>query len=366
MKTLEELAVEISDIYADAMNNKGPMQVAVKECFTGYIHSFHIRGLLAHFQKHGKTEWMDAAKSWADWSVRMQGTYGDPAAYNMGYLFETKNGIPDSWFVADCADQAVGLLDIAYLLEPSDPLYIRILDSLLKFDAYIQRWNLGENGFALGYMDGENLDKESYHCAVARCISYYSGMFLVFGKKAFRDRGVTLTNHMIERDDFSSNYHGSPCTNRCYASFSLLDAYYVLAENDDSLKQRILSKVSEEIIPWAIENQTDGGFWAHDRFGHQPGATNTVDKSKFGAYSWGLLMGLELFSKLLPPIDRLQETIDKAYAYMCETLNPEDINRWGHHSKGTVAIAAKLYPEYILPMGAKYGKAGACKVSVNR
>jgi len=356
MKTLENLAIEISNIYADAINNKGPMYIAVKECFTGYLHSFHIRGILAHYQKHGKEEWLNAAKSWADWSVRMQGTYGDPAAYNMGYLFETQNGVPDSWFVADCTDQAVALLDVAYMLEPSDPLYIRILESLLKFDVYIQQWNLGDKGFGLGYIDCEYMNKESYHCAVARCISYCSAMYLVFGKEIFRERGVTLTNHMIECDDFSSNYHGAPSTNRCYASFALLDAYYVLAENDEKLKQRILTKVSEEIIPWAIENQTDEGFWAHDRFGHQPGAAKPVDKSRFGSYSWGIAIGLEIFSKLLPSIDKLPETIERIYTYMQEKLTPGDVYKWGNHSWGTVAIAAKLYPEYILPMGAKYNK----------
>lgn len=356
MKTLEELAIEISDVYAEGMNKKGPMHIAVNECFTGYLHSFQIRGILAHYQHHGKKEWLEAAKTWADWSIRMQGTYGDPAAYNMGYLFETEDGIPKSWFVADTTDQAVALLNVAYVLEPSDPLYIRILESILKFDSYIQQWNLGKDGFALGYMDGEKLDKVAYHCAVARCISYYSGMYLTFGKKIYHERGVTLVNHMLEHDDFSSNYHGAPSTNRCYASFALLDAYYVLTENDDELKQRILKKVAEEIIPWAIENQTKQGFWAHDRFGHQPGAAKPIDKTRMGSYTWGVLLGIDFFGRLLDPIEGLDDTIKKCYEYMQNTLTPGDINRWGNHCWGSTVIAAKLYPHYCFPMGVGYRK----------
>jgi hypothetical protein len=352
MKTLEELSVEISDTYANAMNNKGPMQVFMKECATGYIHSFHIRGLLAHYQNTGNEKWLRAAKLWADFSIKMQGTYGDSAAFNMGYLYEETNAIPHSWFVADTTDQAVALLNVAYILAPSDQLFIKILESVLKFDEYIQQWNLGENGFALGYMDGENLKKEPYHCAVARCISYYSGMFLVFGKKIYRQRGLTLVEHMLKHDDFNSNHHEAPSTNRCYASYALLDAYYILAENDDDFKKAILEKASKSIIPWAIENQTNEGFWAHDRFGNQPGAVRAVDKSEFGVYSWGVLYGLEIFSKLLPANDDLQSTIDKSYTYMMENLNTEDENRWGHHSWATTAIAAKFYPQYFFPMGA--------------
>jgi hypothetical protein len=354
MKTLEELSVEISDTYANAMNDKGPMYVAAKECFTGYLHSFQIRGIIAHYLQHGKEEWLDAAEKWADWSIRMQGTYGDPAAYNMGYLFETKDGVPESWFVADTTDQAVALLNIAHTLEPSNPLYIRILESVLKFDDYIQQWNLGENGFALGYMDGENLNKESYHCAVARCISYYSAMYLIFNKKIYLQRGLTLTEHLLKHDDFNSNFHGAPSTNRCYASFALSDAYHILANGNDELQERILDKVAAEIVPWAIENQTEEGFWIHDRYaGYQPGAAQPLDKQTFGTYTWGVLYGLEIFSKLLPEIDGLQETIDKSYTYMMENLNSEDQNRWGHHCWGTVAIAAKLYPQNCFPMGAK-------------
>ncbi len=345
-------ACAIADLYANVMLNQGPMQVAVKDCFTGYLHSFHIRGILSHWQEFKHDEWLEAAKTWADWSIRMQGSYGDPAAYNMGYLFETKNGIPSNWFVADTTDQAVALLDIAYLLEPTDPLYIRILDSVLKFDNYIQQWNLGESGFALGYIDGKNLNQKSYHCAVARCISYYAAMYLVFNKEIYRQRGITLTNHLLKYDDFNSNYHGAPSTNRCYASFALADAYYVLAANNRQLQQLILDKVATEIIPWAIENQTTEGFWTHDRYeGDQPGATQTLENRKFGTYSWGVLYSLEIFSKLLPPINDLQNAIAKSYKYMIANLNPEDRDRWGHQSWATVAIAAKLYPWNLFPAG---------------
>jgi hypothetical protein len=353
MKPLSTLAREISDIYADGILNKGPMHIAMTESFTGYIHSFHIRGLLAHYRGTGKGDWLKAAKVWADWSIRLQGSYGDPAAYNMGYLFETKDGIPNSWFIADTMDQAMALLNVAHLLEPSDPLYARLLESLLRFDAYIQKWNLGEQGFALGYMDGELLDQESYHCAVARGISYYSAMSLVFGAGVFQARGMTLVRHMLEHDDLSANYHGSPLTNRCYASFALSDAYYVLAAGNDALKEEIVKKMCSCIIPWAIENQTEEGYWIHDRFGDQPGATAAREKKELGPYTWGLLYGLEVFSRLLPKDDALLAVIEKCYSYMEASLVPGDINRWGHHCWGTMAIAARLYPEQIFPMRAR-------------
>lgn len=357
MTELNELAQRISDVYADAMLDPGPMEIAVTECFTGYIHSFHIRGLLAHFQKHGNPKWFDAARSWTEWSLRMQGSYGDPAAYNMGYGFPTRNGVPRSWFVADTTDQAVAILNMAHLLDPYDPLYLRILDSLLKFDQYIQQWNLGERGFALGYIGDEKLDQESYHCAVARCVSYYSGMYLVFNKEIFRQRGATLVEHLIDHDDFSSNYHGAPSTNRCYGSYALVDAYHVLAENDPGLREKIVTKAKAEIVPWAIENQTEGGFWPHDRFGDQPGAAEVLDKSKMSTYTWGVAYGLEHFRRWLPDDQRLEECAERVFDHMKTSLEPGDVNRWGHHAWASTAIAARLYPNNFFPAGAKQPQA---------
>lgn len=355
MTNLSTLATDISNIYTTPMLKRGPMAIAMEECFTGYVHSFHIRGMLAHYQHDGNKRWLKAARLWADWSIRMQGSYGHPDAYNMGYGFDAEDGIPKSWFVADTTDQALGLLNVAWLLEPDDPLYRRLLNSLLRFDAYIQLWNLGEDGFALGYMNGGNLNQEAYHCAVARCISYYAAMSLVFGSPVFKARGLALVRHMITHDDFKSNYHGSPLTNRCYASYALTDAYHVLAVDDNTLREEILDKVRNEIIPWAIENQTEEGFWIHDRFGDQPGATEARNEAKtakkFGPYTWGLLYGLEVFSKLLPKDDTLQSAIERCYGYMESHLIPGDVNRWGHHSWGSTAIAARLYPECLFPMG---------------
>jgi hypothetical protein len=349
---LRTLAEKISDNYADAVLGRGPMSVFMNECATGYIHSFHIRGLLAHHQATGNVRWLDAAKAWTEFSIKMQGTYGHSDAYNMGYLYDAEDGVPKSWFVADTTDQAVGLLDVAMLLSSDDPLYERILESVSRFDEYIQQWNLGENGFALGYMDGENLNKESYHCAVARCVSHYAAMSVVYGKTKYLEIGKTLTRHMLKNDDFNSMYHGAPSTNRCYASFALADAYHVLAAEDDALRKAILTKVAEEIVPWAIENQTPEGYWIHDRYeGYQPGAAHPLDKRGFGTYSWGVLFGLRVFSRLLPENEELTSAIAKSYDYMTTNLDPESVNRWGHHAWATVAIAAELYPENILPMG---------------
>ena len=116
-----------------------------------------------------------------------------------------------------------------------------------------------------------------------------------------------------------------------------------------------MDKVKCELIPWAIENLTDDGFWPHDRFGYQPGSQQIVDKSKFGGYSWGLLLGLEGFSHVHDiSSDNLQGVITKAYSYMKKNLLPGDINKWGHHSWATTAIAVKLYPQDFFPSGARY------------
>ena len=135
----------------------------------------------------------------------------------------------------------------------------------------------------------------------------------------------------------------------------MTDAYYVLADGNRELKEAILDKVRDDIVPWAIENQTEEGFWIHDRFGDQPGAAeareNAQKKRAMGPYTWGLLYGLEIFSHLLPDSDALRRTIDKSYAHMESDLVPGDVNRWGHHSWGTTAIAARLYPELVFPMG---------------
>ncbi len=116
-------------------------------------------------------------------------------------------------------------------------------------------------------------------------------------------------------------------------------------------RKQIVEKAKSEIIPWAIKNITGDGFWPHDRFENQPGALKVIDKSRMGVYTWGLLLGLELFSKLTGPIKGIEETIEKSYAYMRGSLVPGDIHKWGHHCWATTAIAAKLYPKYFFPMG---------------
>ena len=86
-RKLSEIAVGITDLYARDMVERVPMQVAVDSCFTGYIHSFHIRGLLAHWQESGNETWLVAARAWGDWSVRLQGTCGPAAAYGLHLRF---------------------------------------------------------------------------------------------------------------------------------------------------------------------------------------------------------------------------------------------------------------------------------------
>jgi hypothetical protein len=351
---LAEKAYAVSELYADAMLNQGPMQVAVNECFTGYIHSFHVRALLAHWKAFQNSEWLEAAKAWADWSVRMQGTYGDPAAYNMGYLFTTKRGIPNSWFVADTLDQAFALLNVADSLESDDELYSIILNSVLKYDEYIQRWYLGKRGFALGYLDGELLDKEPYHTATTRGICYYAAMYKIFGKSEFQTKGIELLEAYLSQDDPDSNFHGSPLHNRCYASDALLCANYLFSELPEAyskVKAKIMDDIRNRIIKWSIANQEPAGYWVHDRFESTHGAAQPLDRSKVGPYSWGLLLGLEFFSKKFKEDSALAQTVDKAYYYLINNLEPGDVNLWGGNSWASVAIAGRLYPQNMFPYG---------------
>jgi hypothetical protein len=270
----------------------------------------------------------------------------------MGHLFETKNNISHSWFIADTLDQAYGMLNVASTLDPHDPLYIKILDSVLRYDKYIQQWFLGIDGFALGYIDGEYSSKKAYHTASTRGVCYYAALYKILGKIVFKDKGLALLESVLEQLDMDSNYHGSPLHNRCYASDALVCAYYVLAVGNKDLQARIKNKMNDAIIAWALQCQTEDGFWAHDRFGHQPGAMSKVDKSRMGVYSWGMVAGIEIFAKsILPPDREVRTMLDRAYAWLETYLIAGDINRWGYHSWATLAIHARLSSQHLFPYG---------------
>ncbi len=347
---LESQALKITNLYSEAMLESGPMHIMMKMCGAQYLHSFNIRGLLAHNRHFNKPEYLKAARIWAEWSVRMQGVCGDDAAFNMGYCLETKNGKLSSWFVADTLDQAYALLHVADEIDKNDKLCDKILNAVLKYDDYIQQWFMGEHGFSLGYMDGEKLDKEMYHTATTRGICYYTAMYKTFGKEIYRKKGLQLLTAYLNASSSDSHYHGSPLHNRCYASDAMACAYYVLSENAKQ-REAILKKVDNTIVSWAISNQMPQGYWVHDRNQCDPGSAKPLDKTKVGPYSWGLLLGLELFAKLLPGNTELQKTTEQGYDYLANVMEPGDANKWGYHAWATIAIAARLYPQYIYPLG---------------
>jgi len=347
---LERQALEISNLYVSTMLDLGPMHIMVEICNAGYLHSFNIRGLLAHNHYFNRPDYLEAALIWADWSIRMQGVCGDDAAFNMGYCLEAQNGKLLNWFIADTLDQAYALLHVADEIDKNDELCDRILNAVLKYDDYIQQWFMGESGFALGYMDGKKLDKEMYHTATTRGICYYASMYKTFANETYRKKGLQLVTAYLNNGHSDSHYQGSPSHNRCYASDAMVNAYYILAENDKQ-RQAILEKFDNVIVSWAVANQMPEGYWQHDRNQGNPGSAKPLDKVEVGPYSWGLLLGLEIFSKLLPQNDELKKTVDRGYNHLANILKPGDINRWGYHCWATVAIAAKLYPQYIFPLG---------------
>ncbi|MEI8244644.1 MAG: hypothetical protein WCI51_02370 [Lentisphaerota bacterium] len=352
MTSIIKLRKSILDCYVDSICNKGPMYIFMKEAATGYIHSFYMRALMAEWERTHDAKYLDAAKSWVEFSIRLQGSYGDSAAFNMGYLFETKDNTPHSWFIADTLDQAYGMLNVAASLDPHDPLYIKILDSVLRYDQYIQQWYLGTEGFAVGYLDGEYSATDAYHTAGSRGISYYAAMYQIFGKKIFKEKGLALLEYVLNKLDFDSNFHGSPLHNRSYVSDAMVNAYYVLAYDNEIIRSRIKDKVSKEIIPWAKLHQAEDGFWPHDRFGHQPGAMPKIDKSDMGSYSWGMVFGIEIFAKyILTPDPKTEAMLDSAYAWLEDNLVPGDVSRWGYHSRAILAITSRLSPECLFPFG---------------
>lgn len=352
MATLTKLRKSILDSYVDAIVNKGPMHIFMKEASTGYIHSFYMRALVAEWTRTQVNKYLYAAKCWVDLSIKLQGTYGNPAALNMGYRFETKDNVPHSWFIADTLDQAYGMLSVAAALDPHDSLYIKILDSVLRYDKYIQQWYLDTEGFAVGYLDGECSSQSAYHTAGSRGISYYAAMYKIFGKEIFRKKGLALLQYALDKLNFDSNFHGSPSHNRAYVCDSLVSAYYILAPDEPGLRSRIENKMREEIIPWALQNQTEYGFWAHDRFGYQPGAMSEIDKSKMGSYSWGMVLGIEIFTKyILPYNPEVEAMLNRAYTWLENNLVPGDIYRWGYHGLAVLAITARLAPKCLFPFG---------------
>lgn len=351
MNKLEQLYWQTLDLYAEKMNNCGAMHIFMKECATGYIQSFNIRAACAGYLLSRDEKYLYAVKSWAELSIRLQGSYGDPAAYNMGYLYEAPDNKPVSWFCADTLDQAFALLNIAFILEPDDPLYIKILNSVLKYEKYIQRWNLGENGFAVGYIDGTE-PAGSYHTAVTRAICFYASMLKIFSKEIYRIKGKKLLNHLLDKLDMDSNYHGSPLHNRCYASDALACGYYILANDEDiELKEKIIRKMEKELLPWAVTHQTPNGFWAHDRFGYQPGATPPLkDISVMGAYSWGMVAGFQLFANdLLKDNEDMQKILAKAFSWLENNHQPGTSGQWGYHGWAMLSVIARFHAEKFFP-----------------
>jgi hypothetical protein len=346
LQELEERSMKTTNLLADVLINEGSMNVFMNHCATGYIMAFHVRAMLSKYLKHGDERWMKAAKDWAHLSIRMQGTYGDPAAYNMGYAYVTRDGTPEHWFLADTFDQASSLLLVAHLLEPSDPLYLQILESVLRFDEYIQQWNLGEDGFANAFKYYENRSK-SCSIAISRAPTYYAIMHRVFGKKTYRDRAVLLLNHLIDNDDFERGVGGSPTHNRHYAGDALVSGYYLLAGDDEQLKKRIVDKVRKDIIPWAFEKQLEEGYWAHDR-GNDVGSTTAT--KKFGSYSVGIVYCLQMLRHELDDVAGLDGLINRFYSFLVGYLDPEDTNRWGCHAWLSLLITARAYPECLLPI----------------
>ncbi|KKR04698.1 MAG: hypothetical protein UT30_C0004G0011 [Candidatus Uhrbacteria bacterium GW2011_GWF2_39_13] len=254
-------AEKISDEIAKTLNMNGPLWSLWEEwCSQAFQQGHAIRAMLAMNRIKPKEIYLDMAKDWAVMTLRLQGTQGHPDRYNMGYGEQIKNGVPRSWFVADCGTLAVALLDVASFLPEKDKLRNEIIDSVKRFADYIiKNWTLKDGSFTLGYLNFEAQEKEPYHCANAQSNLFLWPLWKVTGDAIYREQALKATQWLASWTDYDCPYWGSPVHNRAYNCESLFTSLAHIDKNE-KIYRKVVENIEKYIIRWATENFEKGWF----------------------------------------------------------------------------------------------------------
>lgn len=247
-------AIIANEIY-ETLRNNGPLWSLREEwCSQAFQQAHAIRAMLAAHRVEPNSGFLEEGVNWARMTIHMQGTHGHPDAYSKGTGIRLKNGVPLDWFVADCATVAVAMLDVADLLDESDPLHGEILDSVTRFADYIMdRWTLPDGSFSLGFMGFESLDEKAYHCANSQSNLFLWPLARMTGRDKYRQQALTTTTWMADWSDYDGGYHGSPLHNRSYNGESMFVSLRFLESDQEELARRLKDNISTHIVQWARE-----------------------------------------------------------------------------------------------------------------
>ncbi len=327
-------AIMIADEIAATLQHNGPLWSLQNEwCSQAFQQTHAIRAMLGAHRVRPRKIYLQTAKDWADMTLRMQGTQGHPARYNMGYGLQIRKGIPRKWYVADCGTIALGLLDVATFLRDRDPMRARLIDSTRRFADYIiETWTLADGSFTLGFDEFKCLNKKAYHCANAQSNLFLWPLAEVSGEPAYAEQALKTTRWLAEWDEYDCGYYGCTVHNRAYNGESMLVSLAYMPPGEKALRKSVVANLRRHVAGWAGEQFGKGWYG-----GGRP--SNAKDPL--------VLMAAYLFEKKIGHDRRLGAIIAKAYRIYTPMLK-DAFAQVGKRGVSGWAIANHVKPPELL------------------
>lgn len=341
---------KICDCYAKAWLDKGAYEIHFNECATGYIQSFAIRSLCAGYKLVQNENYREAAKKWADLTLRLQGTQGHPDAYNMGYQNTIRSdGVPQAWYPADCGDIALAILDTATILEKKDPMKNLLLDSVVRYTDYVLEYWSNDDGSVGGYIE----DFKEYHynfwCADSRMCNVLWGLIDILEDETYLKRAIDLTHHSTTIDLYRKDKEGNKLEYNyslaVYMPDAICNSLGHLVDEHQDIQKECLRHLQERFFKWAVNNQTSNGTWIKKKSG--------LEEESVGGYHGCLLANLMLAKQYLKPTSELEKVSTKALTAARKVATSaqmlESPNKWGVNATLGLGLAAAIEPVVIFP-----------------
>ena len=341
---------KLCDCYANAWLDKGAYEIHFRECATGYIQSFAIRSLCAGFKITGINDYREAAKIWADFTLRLQGTQGHPDAYNMGYDNAIRrDGIPRAWYPADCGDMALAVLDTVSILEKNDPLKDKLINSVSRFTDYVlSKWS-NEDGSVGGFIEDYKEDHYNFWCADSRICNVLWGLEDILCEGKYLYRAVQLTHHSATIDLHRTDKEGKKCgygySLSVYMPDAICNGLWHIGYKYPEIREECIEHLNLRFLSWAAENQQSSGSWNLKSSG--------LEEESLGGYHGSILVNLLLAKPYIKESKLLNNIIDKALNAASEAISStekvEGKHKWGMNSKLGLAFAASVNPSVVFP-----------------
>lgn len=345
-----EYLERMCDSYANAWLDKGAYEIHLKECAIGYIQSFAIRSLCAGFKITGNNDYRMAAKIWADFTLKLQGTQGHPDAYNMGYHNEVRrDGIPMAWYPADCGDMALAVLDTASILENNDPMKANLIDSVVRFTDYVLNYWSNEDDSVGGFIEDYKEDHYNFWCADSRICNVLWGLEDILRDRKYHDRAVQLTHHSATIDLDRKDKEGKECgygySLAVYMPDAICNGLGHIGGRYPEIREECIEHLNHRFLSWTMENQQPNGAWNLN--------SSKLEEESLGGYHGSILVNLILAKPYIKDLTCLNNTIDKALCAAKEATSSiekaEGKHKWGMNSKLGLAFAASIDPSVVFP-----------------